>query len=71
MKVSQRRTVETPKPMLQHCGALEREVPVDAKAGRTAGTSFRYRLAVLLGHRPAPEDLQDLAGRYYPEFAKP
>jgi hypothetical protein len=41
------------------------------KPGRTAGTSFRYRIAVLLGHRPAPEDLQDLAGRYYPEFAKP
>jgi hypothetical protein len=49
---------------------LEHEAPVDAKAGAYLWYLLRYRIAVLLGRRPHPQDLHDLAGRYYPEFSK-
>ncbi len=49
---------------------LERDVPVDAQAGAYLWYLLRYRLAVLLGRRPSPEDLHELAERFYPQFAK-
>jgi hypothetical protein len=49
---------------------LEREVPVDAKAGIYLWYLLRYRIAALLGRRPTPHDLRELGGRIYPEFSK-
>jgi hypothetical protein len=56
-----------------HVAALQRhehEAPVDDKAGAYLWYLLRYRVAVLLGRRPRPQDLHDLAGRYYPEFSR-
>lgn len=49
---------------------LEREVPTDAKAGAYLWFLLRYRVSALLGRRPRPEDLHELAQRYAPKFAK-
>jgi hypothetical protein len=49
---------------------LERDVPADAKAGAYLWYLLRYRVAALLGRRPRPEDLHELAQRYAPKFAK-
>ena len=49
---------------------LERDVPADAKAGAYLWYLLRYRVAALLGRRPRPEDLHELAQRYAPKFAE-
>jgi hypothetical protein len=49
---------------------LERDVPVDAKAGAYLWYLLRYRVAALLGRRPLPEDLHEIAQRHAPKFAK-
>jgi len=49
---------------------LERDLPVDIKAGAYLWYLLRYRVAVLVGRRPGPEDLHDLAQRFAPSFAR-
>ena len=49
---------------------LERDLPVDVKAGAYLWYLLRYRVAVLAGRKPRPEDLHDLAQRFAPSFAR-
>jgi hypothetical protein len=49
---------------------LERDLPVDIKAGAYLWYLLRYRVAALLGRRPRPDDLHELAQRFSPKFAK-
>ena len=48
----------------------ERAAPEDTSAGIYLWFLLRYRVAELLGRRPGREDLQAVAERYYPQFAK-
>lgn len=49
---------------------LEREAPLDTKAGLYLWYLLRYRVAELMGRKPSAEDLHALAERFYPKFAK-
>ena len=56
-----------------HASALRRledEVPVDATAGAYIWYLLRYRIAVILGHRPTADDLMQVSGKIYPSFAR-
>jgi hypothetical protein len=49
---------------------LERDVPAGARVGAYLWYLLRYRVVAMLGRRPGPEDVRELARRFWPEFAK-
>lgn len=49
---------------------LENDLPVDVKAGAYLRYLLRYRIAVILGHRPSHEDLVQISENFYPKFAR-